>query len=150
VWPDLEEQVEVEAEQISHLFELYRPVIIKVSQSSPDFVEVSALASMLHSFYNGVENLFKRVAIEIDHDLPSGPYGHSELLDAMARPAATRPAVISEELRVTLKDYLNFRHIFRHTYSFNLQWAKMSHLVADGEATWLWLQAELSHFFKQS
>ena len=66
MWPDVEEQVAVEQAQISQLFDAYRTAIRKSSKQEPDFVELSALATMLHSFYTGVENIFKRVALEID------------------------------------------------------------------------------------
>ena len=68
---------------------------------------------MLHSFYNGVENIFKRIALELDGQLPNSRTWHRDLLNAMARPGPSRRAVISEELRDHLNEYLNFRHVFR-------------------------------------
>ena len=53
---------------------------------------------MLHSFYTGVENIFKRIALEIDGELPSGDYWHRQLLERMTEPGMSRPAVISAEL----------------------------------------------------
>lgn len=61
---------------------------------------------MLHSFYTGVENIFKRIAVEIDNNLPGGAFWHSELLDLMMQPGASRPPVISVDLRARLKEYL--------------------------------------------
>jgi hypothetical protein len=105
---------------------------------------------MLHSFYTGVENIFKRIALQIDGDIPSGYASHSDLLTAMSQPTAKRPAVISEELRVSLSAYLSFRHVFRHAYSFRLEWDKMRDLVLGSRATWRQLQKELGQFFSQT
>ena len=84
MWPDVEEQVAVEQAEIDQLFEAYQAAISKSLQMEPDFIELSALATMLHSFYTGIENIFKRVALEIDGDIPSGC---DPALEA-ARPAA--------------------------------------------------------------
>lgn len=150
MWPDVEEQVAVERAQIDQLFEAYQAAINKSSRLEPDFIELSALATMLHSFYTGVENIFKRIALEIDGDIPSGYTSHSDLLTAMVRSTASRPPVISEELHLRLSAYLSFRHVFRHAYSFQLEWDKMRDLVLQSQATWQQLQTELDRFFSGS
>lgn len=33
-----------------------------------------------------------------------------------------RPAVIDEELYLLLEDFRGFRHVYRHSYSFELDW----------------------------
>ena len=112
----------------------------------PNDIELSALAALLHSFYTGVENIFKRIAVELDGEPPRGEAWHRQLLDAMARPAKNRVAVISESLSDSLSEYLAFRHVFRQAYSFDLRWDKMSALVLNCEATFRRLEAELEAF----
>lgn len=58
-----------------------------------------------------------------------------------------RPAVISPEPHEKLFHYLNFRHVFRHAYSFELQWKKMAPFVSECDATLNQLQLELGRFF---
>jgi hypothetical protein len=70
VWPEVEEQVAIERANIDQLFAAYQTVISHSSQAEPDFVELSALATMLHSFYTGIENIFKRISLEIDDNIP--------------------------------------------------------------------------------
>jgi hypothetical protein len=147
VWPELQEQINIEIEQIDHLLDLFQPLIADMSQKQPDFVELSALATMLHSFYTGVENIFKRISIEIDEDLPSGAFWHSDLLANIAQAVEQRPAVISETIRTRLREYLSFRHVFRQAYSFVLDWRKMQHLVLSCRETWDSLKEELAIFF---
>jgi hypothetical protein len=81
-------------------------------------------------------------------DRLGGELWHAELLDSMARRTASRPPVISEALRHTLKGYLDFRHVFRHAYSFELHWNKMLPLVLDVEKTLRQLEDELERFLK--
>lgn len=148
MWNKLRKQIAVEREQLNYLIEMHRPLLIKCTTTMPDNIELSALAAMLHSFYTGVENIFKRVAIELDGSLPRGEYWHRELLDTMRRPSAVRPAVISSPLRDRLREYLEFRHVFRQAYSFQLQWDKMSPLVLACETTLGQLEDELDTFLR--
>lgn len=47
-----------------------------------------------------------------------------------------------------LKDYLDFRHVFRQAYSFEIQWDKMEPLVLNCEQVLLELEAELQTFLQ--
>jgi len=67
----------------------------------------------------------------------------------MARPSEMRPAVLSPELRTVLRNYLQFRHMFRHAYSFELKWNRMSHLVLGMRDTLRRLARDLAVFLDQ-
>ena len=86
--------------------------------------EREQLQRLLHSFYTGMENIFKRVAVELDGEPVRGDSWHRELLRRMKSPTAHRPALLSEELHDSLNEYLRFRHVFRNAYSFDLDWHK--------------------------
>lgn len=43
-----------------------QPLLSQCQETVPNEIELSALAATLHSFYTGIENLFKRVAVELD------------------------------------------------------------------------------------
>lgn len=45
-------------------------------------------------------------------------------------------------------EYLEFRHVFRQAYSFQLRWDKMSPLVLGCEETLRQLEAELDVFLR--
>jgi hypothetical protein len=48
---------------------------------NPDFIEMSAVALVLHSFYNGIENVLILIFKNYDEELPKGIKWHIELLD---------------------------------------------------------------------
>jgi hypothetical protein len=148
VWARLRKQIAVEREQLAHLLQVHEPLLIKCTTTAPDAIELSALAAMLHSFYTGSENIFKRIVIELGEPLPSGASWHRDLLEAMSVPSAVRPAAISVALRDRLGEYLNFRHVFRRAYSFQLRWDKMAPLVLDCEAVFRQLETELDIFLQ--
>ena len=137
---------ETECRQIDRLMDEYRPLLARLAAREPDNIERSALAAMLHSFYTGVENIFKRIAIALDGGLPDGQNWHRDLLASMARPGAHRPAALSQAARLALRPYLDFRHIFRHGYGFDLQWDKMAGLVRGYEEAWRLVHKELAEF----
>jgi hypothetical protein len=136
--------------QRKQLVEIHSPLLTKCANVAPDVIELSALAALLHSFYTGIENIFKRVAVEIDGTPPRGESWHRELLDSMTRPTSIRPAVISQPLRGRLNEYLNFRHVFRQAYSFQLKWEKMSRLVLGCEEALRQIEDELDYFLKST
>lgn len=148
MWHKLQKQVAVEREQLNHIIKIHRPLLVKCASTQPDAIELSALAALLHSFYTGVENIFKRVAVEIDNAPPRGESWHRELLDSMTRANTARRAVISTTLRDELRGYLEFRHVFRHAYSFQLRWEKMSQLALECEETLHQIEGELDSFFE--
>jgi hypothetical protein len=129
VSPRLEKQVLTELEALTLLLRRHPGLLEKCRKESPTNLELDALASMLHAFYTGVENIFKRVSLEVDGTLPTGPSWHVLLLDAMTSPSASRAAVIGAGLRKTLRGYLDFRHVFRHAYTHELKWSRMAPLV---------------------
>jgi hypothetical protein len=149
VWPKLRKQVAVEMEQIRQLLEAHRPLLNKCTSVKPDAIERSALAAMLHSYYNGVENIFQRVAVEVDGKTLKGELWHRQLLENMAQSEKNRPAVVSEALKVKLRAYLEFRHVFRHAYTFELRWEKMAELVLGCEETFGRFEIEINNFFEK-
>lgn len=116
----------VERQMLHRPLEGSRPLLDRCRASGPDTIELWAAAAMLHAFYNGIENAFKRIAIGFEGAVPHGPDSHRQLLDAMSRPGPGRPAVISEGLRERLDKYLDFRHFFRHAYAIDLRWERMA------------------------
>ncbi len=98
----------------------------------PTQVELRGLASYVHEFYTGIESIFERIAIELGESLPQGEYWHVDLLNQMAEEQpGRRPAVIDGSLRARLRDYLRFRHFFRHAYDYQVEWKKLQPLVDD-------------------
>ena len=82
------------------------------------------IAMRLPIFYTGLENIFKRIAQEIDMDEPQGKNWHTDLLEQMSTSRPLRPSVISEKTAAALTLILKFRHRLRNIYVFELEIAK--------------------------
>ena len=75
------DDITFEMERIEKLIERYNPLLKKVKDKEPDFIELNSLAMLLHSFYNGLENIFGRIARKIDESIPSGESGIKNFLN---------------------------------------------------------------------
>ena len=134
--------------QIDQLLTAYADLLERVQQRTPDLVEVTAIASVLHSFYNGLENIFLSIAKGLDQQVPTGSQWHRDLLVQMSQQTANRGGVISAELARKLADYLGFRHFHRHSYSFFLEWGELKKLVTPLQEVWAQVKEELYKFLE--
>jgi len=104
-------------------------------------LEVAGTASLLSSFYHGVENILKQALIAIGVSLPTGAAWHRDLLQlACAR------AIISAGTRDRLAPYMAFRHFFTHAYGFELDPERLRPLVEDLRAVYSGFKAEVMRF----
>lgn len=139
-------QVQFEMGQIDLLFDSYADLLERAEKSAPDLIEITAIASVLHSFYNGLENIFRSIAKEIDNDVPTSAQWHRDLLNRMTEAVANRRPVLTTETSDRLSEYLGFRHFFRHSYSFFMEWDELEKLVTPLENVWAQTKDELERF----
>jgi hypothetical protein len=139
-------QIAFEIEQIDKLLASYSELLHRSQTGTPNLVEITALASVLHSFYNGMENIFLTIAKRIDSQLPQTDRWHRDLLTQMTQATSKRNQVLTNELANRLTDYLGFRHFYRHSYSFFLEWDELEKLVTLLEGLWVDVKVELEAF----
>lgn len=132
----IKEQIKFKLNDIDRLFSEYELIFEKIKVEEPDLFDMTILGSVLHSFYNGLENIFEIIAKNIDNNVPSGNKSHQELLHQMASENGFRHEIISEDLYLRLREYATFRHFYRHAYSFQLNWEKMKPLVENISSVW--------------
>jgi len=121
----------------------------RLSPKKVSNLDLRAAGSILHDFYNGVENIFRRVAYELNGGLPAGEDWHKQLLTDMSLEIRdVRPPLISEELKLKLQKYLGFRHVFRNIYGFYLEQEQIKALVKEFPKVLLRLKREVAIFQK--
>lgn len=144
---EISEKIEFELEEIGTLLELYRDELSGLNMK-PNLMEITAFAGILHSFYNGIEKIFLFIAQNIDKHVPDDSKWHRTLLMQMIAGNDSRYPVLSMEMKDRLLDYLAFRHFYRHSYSFHLEWEEMEDLIKSIDEAWLRFQAEITTFLK--
>lgn len=123
------EPIRIEMKLIERLLTEFDELLCRAQHEQPNRVEVTALASVLHAFYNGLESIFQPVAKNLAEQIPAGHKWHIELLNSRACATERRPALLSAQTARSLKEYLSFRHFFRHSYTFFLEWNKFGKLA---------------------
>lgn len=142
----IKEQIEFKIKDTDKLFEDYELIFEKIQNDKPDLFDLTILGSVLHSFYNGLENIFTIIAKNIDKEVPVGNKSHQQLLHQMASENSNREEIIDENLYKILREYAAFRHFYRHTYSFQLSWDKMQGLVNNVFSVWKSVKDRLENF----
>ena len=112
----------------------------------PNFVEKCGISMILHSFYNGIENIMLLIIKNIDSNLPNGIKWHKELLDKAFVKTDNRAEIFRNELKMPLNEYLKFRHFVRHTYGIHLKWEDMKILLFDMNITWEKIKKDIKLF----
>ena len=142
----IKEQIKFKINDIDKLFLEYDLIFKKIEVETPDLFDMTILGSVLHSFYNGLENIFEIIAKNIDGNVPSGNKSHQELLHQMESENGMRNEILNEEMYLELREYATFRHFYRHAYSFQLNWEKMKPLVDNVHGIWEKVKESLENF----
>ena len=122
----LRADIEDELARLAQLEQVFAAVRDKLDLA-PEQVSAydrGAIGYLLHNFYNGCENIFRRIAAFFENDIGPDTW-HADLLRRMRLEIqGYRPAVIDEQLYRLLEDFRGFRHVFRNAYSFELDWER--------------------------
>jgi len=109
------ERVDFELRQITKELQVVGRVNQIRQASELDEIQIRAAASSLQSIYNGIEKILVSILKQRSFAIEESTAWHSEVLEA-----AIKTKVISEDLGNNLKDFMGFRHFYRHNYGFML------------------------------
>lgn len=92
--------------------------------------DAATVAYGLHNIYSAFENSFDQISRTFENHVVDASRWHRELLAKMfLEIQGIRPAVLRDENRVLLHELLRFRHLFRHSYDFQLDARKLEALL---------------------
>ena len=96
---ELKTKILFEISEIDELLSKSSLLLQKCQIHEPDFIELSAVGSTIHSFYNGLENIFLMIQKNIDKKISTKERWHSELLLSMFDKNDNRKALLRESLK---------------------------------------------------
>jgi uncharacterized protein YutE (UPF0331/DUF86 family) len=140
-------QIDHVLQTLQHTVEETRTATRAFQGSRPGTLDLRGFGSLLHDFYTGIEDVFEIIAGDINGRFPDSPEWHKQLLVRMTVTVpGLRPAVISEELRWKLDEYLRFRHVFRNVYGYLLDWERLKPLLDRMDAVYAEFLREVGSF----
>ena len=108
-----------------------------------------AVGTYLMNFYNGVENIIKRISKEYYNEMPTGASWHQELLIQSYKPPENKIPILNKEIVSNLHKYRGFRHIFVSGYGFKLDWQRIKTLIDEIPSLWIDIKKTLDDFFNK-
>lgn len=138
---ELAEQVDIEFEAIQLTLDEIASLRKNVSGHEPTVRELAAAGLFLANFYNGIENVLKRICRFHEIDIPASSNWHVELVKAFCDPPREGlPMLLDHQLADDLAPFRQFRHVVHHGYGFRLSWPHRRIVEQRG---WLTLEREL-------
>jgi hypothetical protein len=146
---ELREEITVELEAmemtVNELLALQRDV----AEREPTVRENTAAAAFLAQFYNGLENILKRISHFHGIPLPTGETWHVELFQRFVSPAYSGlPQLFDTQLASALAPYRRFRHVAFHSYGFQLDWNRMNEGIRNVQNIFNQVQDSLSAYLQ--
>lgn len=140
--------------QLDHIMKSLRITVEEAEKKAREFnravptaFDLRGIGSLLHDFYTAIEDVFEAIAGDVNGELPDGVEWHKKLLTGMSIVIPQlRPAVISEELRWKLDEYLRFRQVFRNVYGYLLDWKRLRPLLENMKLVSQQLEQEIAAF----
>ena len=147
----LKSDIRDELKKLEKVFGEFIPLkdTLDLKKEKVNSYDKAAIGYLMHNFYNGCENIFQSIARFFENDFSDRSW-HKDLLKRMRLDVkGFRPRVISDDLFMRLDEFRGFRHKFRYSYSFELDWER-ERVVADKfPETWEIFKEEIDEFLKK-
>lgn len=146
-YKELREDVLDEEKAIKETLERLSNARSKFDSKVKDYLTEPAMGTYLMNFYNGIENILKRIIKEYYLAMPKGESWHKELLALSSNPPLGKIAIFNQRIVERLYPYRNFRHRFVSGYGFQLKGEKMLELIDNIEPLWIDIKKAISDFW---
>ena len=148
-YKELREDVLDEEKAIEEILKRLSIVRIKFDPEVKDYFTEPAMGTYLMNFYNGIENILKRIIKDYYLAMPKGASWHKELLILSSNPPLEKIAVFNQNIAERLHPFRNFRHRFVSGYGFQLKGEKMLELIDNIKPLWIDIKKAISDFWEK-
>jgi len=146
---ELSEEIAFELESmqitVDELVSLHQDMVHK----EPTLRDKTAAAAFLSQFYNGLENILKRIYRYYGISLPTGETWHLDLFQSFCSPThSDLPQLFDQDLASALAPYRRFRHVAFHSYGFQLDWSRMVTGVENVKSVFEQIKSNISAYLR--
>lgn len=146
---ELREEISIELEAITKVVAELTGLLQDLQSREPTVRERTAAAAFLSHFYNGIENILKRISYYHNVPLPAGETWHVEIFKRFCFPSFSPfPALFDDSLAAALAPFRKFRHVFYHGYGFYMDWDRMQEGIMNVGAVFTQFKANLHHYLQ--
>jgi hypothetical protein len=146
---ELREEIAIELELMEATVRELMALQRDLAGREPTIREKTAGAAFLAQFYNGIENILKRISRFHAVPLPTGDTWHVDLFKRFCMPPhEPLPALFNEPLASALAPFRRFRHVVYHGYGSELDWSRMCEGVESVEPVFDQFKLTLSDYLQ--
>ncbi len=146
---ELKEDILDEEKAIDETIERLLKAKENFNPQKQDNLTEPAMGTYLMNFYNGIENILKRISKEYYSIMPAGNSWHKALLNLSYNAPEGKIAIFDQGIVERLIIYRNFRHRFISGYGFQLKGEKMLELIDNIESLWDDVKKVIVEFFNK-
>jgi hypothetical protein len=147
---NVKEKIGYEISRIEKMINDAKPLLDLCKLKEPDFIEITASAQILHSFYNGVESVVILILKTTNEKIPNGSKWHKTLFEIMFGTNSKNIEIIRKDIKKQMERYMYFRHFIRHSYSSELKWSEMEPLIKSLEEMWKIIRTDFEFFIRNN
>lgn len=143
----LHQQISIELDSLQVVTQELSALLEDIVGRKPTLREVTAAGAFLAQFYNGIENILKRICVYEKVDLPSSDTWHVEMFQWFCAPSHPGlPVLFDDVLAEKLAPYRRFRHVVLHSYGFQLDWSRMVEGIRAVDEVFLLVKQRISEY----
>jgi len=127
MFEDYTEQIKLEITHLDETILYINGLLKRTKDREADIYEKAAASTFLSQFYNGIENIIKRILKSRNISLPKGDDSHLKLFEYYSydKNQHNLPVIFTEEIHEQFVILRRFRHFARHGYAFHLDWERL-------------------------
>jgi hypothetical protein len=145
---ELREEIAIQLELMDATIGEIEAIRVDLASRQPTHREVAATGAFVADFYNGLENILKRISRCYGVPMPAGDDWHAELFNRFCAPGFHGlPVIFDDQQRRLLAKYRQFRHVIRHGYSIQLDWERLTPGVENAAEVYAGFKARLHDLF---
>lgn len=123
---ELQEDILLELESISIVVAELIALRDEWQDQEPTLRDKTAAATFFAQFYNGIENILKRICKYHSVEMPDSASWHMDLFELFCDPPhSPLPMLFDSTLEMEIAPFRKFRHLAHHVYGFHLDWNRL-------------------------
>ena len=116
----------------------------------PDIIEITAMAQVLHAFYNGAESVSLLILKYMNEKIPNDLKWHKAIFEMIFGSNSKNINILRDDIKKKLEKYLLFRHLIRHSYGSELIWNEMKPLANEILDIWKIMKTDFEMFMENN